>query len=264
VPYVPLAHAGRIAYAERGERRDGHPSAVLIHGAGASGALWSMALAQIARHAHAIAIDLPAHGASSPEGRALDGSGALSLTRYRDAVGELAGALCLGPSVLVGHSLGALVAVEAALAWPDKVRALVLCGAGPRLPPPEPLLRLLHEDPAEAPAWLAEHGLSPQARPSIKRGFAAAGAATSVEIGLVDFDIVRATDLGTRLGGVGCPMTWLDGADDRIVPIETAGMAERPGEIVTLPGVGHMVPIEAPGAVAEAVRAATGATSKPR
>jgi pimeloyl-ACP methyl ester carboxylesterase len=258
MPYVPLAHAGRIAYSERGERRDGRPSAVLIHGAGASGAIWSMALAQIARHGHAVAIDLPGHGASAAEGHALDGGAGLSLTRYRDAVGELAGALCLGPSVLVGHSLGALIAVEAALAWPDKVRALLLCGAGPRLPPPEPLLRLLREDPAEAPAWLAAHGLSPAARPPIRRGFAAAAAATPVEVGLADYEIVRATDLGTRLGGVRCPTTWLDGADDRIVPLTTPGMAERAGAIVTLPDVGHMIPIEAPGAVSEAVRAATG------
>ncbi len=259
MPYVPLAYAGRIAYAERGERRAERPSAVCIHGAAASGALWSMALARLARHGHAIAIDLPGHGASGRgaseiDGTALDGSTGLSLARYRDAVGELAGALCLGPSILVGHSLGALIAIEAALAWPDKVRALVLCGAGPRLPPPEPLLRLLRDAPDQGPAWLAEHGLSPQARPAIKRGFAAAGAAAPADVALRDFEIVAATDLRARVGGVACPITWLDGADDRIVPRETAGMAERPGAIVTLPAVGHMVPIEAPGAVAEAVR----------
>ena len=259
MPYVPLAHAGRIAYAERGERQTARPSALCIHGAGASGAIWSLALAQLARHNHTVAIDLPGHGASSDEGAAFDGSSALSLVRYRDAAGELAGALCLGPSVLVGHSLGALVAIEAALAWPDKVRALVLCGAGPRLPPPAPLLRLLREEPARAADWLAEHGLSPQARPTIKRGFAAASAAASAEVALADFAIVAATDLGGRLGGVSCPITWLDGADDRIVPSDSPGMAERPGAIVTLPNVGHMVPVEAPAAIAEAVRGATGA-----
>jgi pimeloyl-ACP methyl ester carboxylesterase len=258
VPYVPLARAGRIAYAERGERREGRPSALCIHGAGASGAIWSMALAQLARHSHAIAIDLPGHGASGSEGSAFDGTTGLSLTRYRDAAGELAGALCLGSSVLVGHSLGALVAIEAALAWPDKVRALVLCGAGPRLPPPAPLLRLLREDPTRAAEWLAEQGLSPQARPTIKRGFAAASAAASPEVALADFAIVAAADLGDRLGGVSCPITWLDGADDRIVPSDTPGMAARKGAIVTLPDVGHMVPVEAPAAIAEAVRGAIG------
>src|SRR4030095_8268059 len=129
MPYVALAHSGRIHYAERGERRAGRPSALLIHGAGASSAIWMMVLARVARTGHAVAIDLPGHGPSAAEGSALNGAGGLTLERYRDAAGELAGTLCLGPSVLVGHSLGALVAIEAALAWPDKVRALVLCAA---------------------------------------------------------------------------------------------------------------------------------------
>src|SRR6516164_8886212 len=130
MPYVPLAHAGRIHYAERGERRPGRSSAVFIHGAGGSSTIWGMVLPRVAgAGGHGVAIDLPGHGPSGLEGTALDGASGLSLERYRDAVGELAGALCLGRSVLVGHSLGASVAIEAALAWPDKVQALVLLGS---------------------------------------------------------------------------------------------------------------------------------------
>jgi pimeloyl-ACP methyl ester carboxylesterase len=252
MPYVALAHAGRVHYAERGERRVGRPSAVLIHGAGASSAIWMMVLTRVARGGHAIAIDLPGHGPSATEGAALDGAGGLTLARYRDAVGELAGTLCLGPSVLVGHSLGALVAIEAALAWPDKVRALVLCAAAPRLPVDPELARLLRDAPHGVIGWLAEHALSRAAKPAIRRGFLAAGEATPVDVTRADFEIVRATDLGARLEGLACPVTWLDGADDRIV----APTDGRSGEIVTLPGVGHLMPIEAPAAVADAVAAA--------
>lgn len=249
MPYVPLPRAGRIHFAERGERRAGRSSAVLIHGAGASSAIWMMVLARVARAGHAVAIDLPGHGASSVEGTALDGTAGLSLGRYRDAVGELAGTLCLGPSVLVGHSLGALVAIEAALAWPDKVRALVLVGAAPRLPPHGDLLRLLREDPTRVPAWLAEHALSPRAKPAVRRGFSAAGAVADPEVTRADYEIVRAVDLSTRMAAVACPMTWIDGTDDRIV----APVPGRSGEIVTVADAGHLLPIEAPGAVAEAV-----------
>ena len=63
MPYINLAHAGRVHYAERGERRPGRTSALLIHGAGASSAIWLMTLARVARAGHAIAIDLPGHGA---------------------------------------------------------------------------------------------------------------------------------------------------------------------------------------------------------
>jgi pimeloyl-ACP methyl ester carboxylesterase len=252
MPYVALAHSGRIHYAERGERRAGRPSALLIHGAGASSAIWMMVLARVARIGHAVAIDLPGHGPSATEGSALNGAGGLTLDRYRDAAGELAGTLCLGPSVLVGHSMGALVAIEAALAWPDKVRALVLCAAAPRLPNDPELERLLRTDPSGVIAWLADHALSPHARPTVRRGFLAAGDVTPPDVVRADFDIVRATDLGARIGALSCPVTWIDGADDRIVPA-TEG---RKGEIVTLPSVGHLTPIEAPAPVAQAIAAA--------
>src|SRR5438552_6501805 len=113
---MPFAH--RVHYADRGERRGGVVPALLVHGAGASSAIWMMALARVARATSALAIDLPGHGPSPVAGAPL------TIAGYRDAVGGLAAAACLGPSVLVGHSMGALVAIEAALAWPDKVRGL--------------------------------------------------------------------------------------------------------------------------------------------
>src|SRR6185369_14619462 len=100
MPYVALAHAGRVHYAERGERRPGRPSAVLIHGAGASSAIWMMVLARMARAGHAVAIDLPGHGPSATDGATLAGAQELTLARYRDAVGALTNTLCLGPSLL--------------------------------------------------------------------------------------------------------------------------------------------------------------------
>jgi pimeloyl-ACP methyl ester carboxylesterase len=254
MPFVRTAHGARLHYAERGERAgpkgrdESAPPVLLIHGAGASSAIWMMAMARIARLARVVAIDLPGHGPSPlPEG----GAAAASISAYRDASGALAGALGLGPSVLVGHSMGALVAIEAALAWPDKVRGLVLCAAAPRLPVSDELLALLRDEPARAPEWIAAHGLSPRARPAVRRGFVAAGLVTPPEVTLADFEAVRAADLTDRVRSLTCPTLWLDGADDAIVgPVQPDA---RPGEAHRLDGVGHLVPIEAPAAVAEAV-----------
>src|SRR4029079_18211134 len=149
-------------------------------------------------------------------------------------------------------SLGALVAIEAALAWPDKVRGLILCAAAPRLTVDPELARLLRDDPHAVIAWLADAALSPRARPAVRRGFLAAGEATPIDVTRADFDIVRATDVSARLAALTCPVTWLDGADDRIVPATD----DRAGAIARLPDVGHLIPIEAPAAVAEAVAAA--------
>jgi pimeloyl-ACP methyl ester carboxylesterase len=200
-----------------------------------------------------VAIDLPGHGPSEL------GDGPLTLERYRDAVGGLAATLCLGPSVLVGHSLGALVAIEAALAWPDKVRALVLCAAAPRMPVDPEVFRLLRDDPEGFVPWLADHTLSPRAKPAVRRGFLAAnvvaGASTARAVAIADFEIVRATDLTERLSSIACPVTWLDGVDDGMVPAAQR-TSDRPGTIVSVPDAGHLLPIEAPAAIAELVSAA--------
>jgi pimeloyl-ACP methyl ester carboxylesterase len=95
---------------------------------------------------------------------------------------------------------------------------------------------------------LVERGLSPRAKPAVRRVFAAAGV-VAPETTLADFEAVRATELGTRVRSLTCPVLWLDGADDGIVGA-TDG---RPGVVRTLEGVGHLVPIEAPGAVAEGI-----------
>ena len=76
MPYVPLA-AGRLHYAERGERSPDRPSTLFIHGAGGSAVLWSMVLARVARHTHAVAVDLPGHGPSEV------GAGPLTLERSK-------------------------------------------------------------------------------------------------------------------------------------------------------------------------------------
>jgi pimeloyl-ACP methyl ester carboxylesterase len=247
LPFASLPRGGRVHYAERGQPRDGAAPVLLVHGAGASSAVWAIVMSRLARVARAVAIDLPGHGASPPPGDATS----LTLAGYRDSVGALSEALALGPSVLVGHSMGGMVAIDAALTWPEKVEALVLCGTAPRLPVREDLLALIREDHARVPEWMAEHGLSPRVKPAVRRGFVAAGTVTPADVMLADFAAVRATDLTARLHALSCPLVWLDGADDRIAPAHGG----RPGDVRTLEGVGHVVPVEAPGAVVEAVTA---------
>jgi pimeloyl-ACP methyl ester carboxylesterase len=220
---------------------------LLIHGAGSSSAVWMTVLARLGRLTRAVAIDLPGHGPSPSPPADASGRVEPSLAALRDACGALAAALCLGRAVLVGHSMGALVALDAALAWPDKVAGLVLCAAAPRLPITPEAAQVLRDDAARFPTWLAERALSPAAKPAVRRGFVAAGIATTREAAAADYALIAATDLSSRVGGLTCPVVWIDGADDTLVPAAPG----RRGEVITLPGVGHLTPIEAPSAVAE-------------
>ena len=245
--YIALAHSGRIHYAERGERRAARPSALLIHGAGASSAIWMMVLARVARAGHAVAIDLPGHGPSATEGTALDGTPGLTLARYRDAVGELAGTLCSAPRCSSG-TRWARWSRRRRAGVADKVRGW--CCARRRACRSTELAGCCAPIPS-GPAVARGHALSPR-RPAVRRGFLAAGEATPAAVTRADFEIVRATDVSARIGALACPVIWLDGADDRIV----AAADGRKGAITTLPDVGHLTPIEAPAAVADAIAAA--------
>lgn len=80
---------------------------------------------------HVVAPDLRGHGASDhPEGRA-----SYSLDRFTSDMVDLVDALGWGRFVLVGHSMGGMVAQLVALRRPERVRALALLNTSPG--PPE-------------------------------------------------------------------------------------------------------------------------------
>src|SRR5262245_4257535 len=86
------------------------PAILFLHGAGQDHTTWQLPARYFAWHGRAaLAPDLPAHGRS--EGPALE-----SVAHMGRWVGELLDAAGLGEAALVGHSLGAAVALEAAAA----------------------------------------------------------------------------------------------------------------------------------------------------
>ena len=119
---------------------DGVP-VLLVHGFSTSWQLWAdtgwtRALEQAGRAW--IAPDLPGHGAS-PKPHEPDAYTSAALVEALAAVGD-------GPADVIGYSLGGELALELALAHPDRVRRLVVGGIGARRP-----------NTAEATAMLYEH-----------------------------------------------------------------------------------------------------------
>ncbi|MFI4973998.1 MAG: acetoin dehydrogenase dihydrolipoyllysine-residue acetyltransferase subunit [Caulobacterales bacterium] len=93
---------------------------VLLHGFGADLNNWLFNVEPLSAAAPVIAIDLPGHGASSKD----VGDG--SLESLAAAVGQALGALGIEQAHLVGHSLGAAVAMRLALDSPGLARSLTL------------------------------------------------------------------------------------------------------------------------------------------
>jgi len=98
----------------------GHgPTVVLVHGLGSRAEHWLPVARDLARDHRVVLVELPGHGiAAMPRGLTLDDA-ALALDRALAEQGD-------GPVVLVGHSVGGLVAAAEALRAPRRVRALVL------------------------------------------------------------------------------------------------------------------------------------------
>jgi pimeloyl-ACP methyl ester carboxylesterase len=98
------------------------PTVVLVHGLGSRIEHWLPVARRLALTHRVALVELPGHGVTPlPRPLTLDGV-AISLER---ALGELGPA----PVLLVGHSLGGLVAARAALNRPDRVSGLVLVDA---------------------------------------------------------------------------------------------------------------------------------------
>jgi pimeloyl-ACP methyl ester carboxylesterase len=109
----------RLRYAIGG---DG-PPLLLVHGLGGTIENWRALAPPLAARHRVLVPDLPGHGHSAtlPEARDVDA--------LAEAALGIAGAEDLGRAVWVGHSLGGLVALRAAVLQPDAVRGLVLAAA---------------------------------------------------------------------------------------------------------------------------------------
>jgi 3-oxoadipate enol-lactonase len=92
---------------------------VLLHGFGGAASNWTLVAPELADRAHVIVPDLPGHG----------GSSALPAPpETLDPFAERVAHLLAEPAVVVGHSLGGVLALRLAVRRPELVRGLVLAG----------------------------------------------------------------------------------------------------------------------------------------
>jgi pimeloyl-ACP methyl ester carboxylesterase len=224
---------------------------IWLHGWGRRGQDFAEAATELARRGVAsVALDLPGFGASPVPSRA---GGA---RRYAELVMPALAEVGEGPFVLVGHSFGGTVACVLAANHPTMVRALVLSGA--------PLLRRPSTKKSpwayRALRWLhARKLVSGQRMEAARQKYGSRDYRNATGVMREVLVISVNESYEDELKHLNVPVTLLWGEEDREVPL---GVAARASERLTtthtlraLPGIGHLLPSEAPSELANVVGA---------
>ena len=158
-PTRPRAHLAAVMGVRTVWLEAGPPDAppvVLLHGLGATNASMLPVLADLAHDHRVLAPDVPGSGSSAAPASPYSSAWFAAWLAEFQAVTASRGA------VLVGNSLGGRIALEAGLAHPAQVRALVLLAPSPafrRLREYVPVVRLLPPELARLPVPELSHRL---------------------------------------------------------------------------------------------------------
>ncbi len=246
-----MPQLGEIYYTQSGNPMPGHPSLVLIHGAGGSHLDWPGQLRRLPGEA-VYALDLPGHGKS-------EGVGRQSIAAYAQAVLRWLEEMLLDPAILVGHSMGGAVAQTLALLAPERTAGLVLIGSGARLRVNQSLLESLRAERTfpQAVEQIMSWSFSPSAPESLLRLSQERMLQTRPPVFHGDLLACDAFDSTETIGALPeMPALVICGAADKMMPERHSRfLAEKiAGAILkVVPEAGHMVTLEQPAAVAEAV-----------
>ena len=228
------------------------PSIIFIHGVLNDHSVWILQSRYLAHHGwNVLAIDLPGHCRSAGEPPATVEAAADFIVALMDAAG-------LARAVLVGHSLGALVALEAAARAPQRVPQLVLVGVAAPMKVSPALLEASLNEPMKALAMVNVFSRSTLAAPPSALGpgtwvYGASMAlgrrvlASNRRVNLFHTGFLacdRYTGAETAMTKVLCPVLFLLGSADQMTPPKAAqSLVKKAADcrVVLLPGGHHQM-----------------------
>jgi pimeloyl-ACP methyl ester carboxylesterase len=247
-----------------GERGRTRPLIVFLHGAGMDHSVWALQSRWFAHHGFDVAaVDFPGHGGSA--GPPLADIGAMA-----EWTARLIASAGAERAALVGHSMGALVALETAGRHPSRVANLGLIGVAETMPVHPDLLAAAAANSPDAIAMVSLWSLGV---PATRGGNPTPGlwmlggterllerAAPGVlRNALAACDSYAGANAAAER--VACPTTLVLGERDQMTPAKSGrALAERirGARVVAIPGAGHMLMSERPDEVLAALRAGVG------
>lgn len=215
---------------------------VFIHGAGGTGAKFRGVEEKVGG-APCRVLDLPGHGKTG-------GAGYNSISAYADWVNEQLGD---EEVILVGHSMGGMIGIEAAASNPN-IKGLVLDASHYEMPVHPKIL----EDLAAGtfPDFLFKASYSKEASEDLLAEERAQISWVKTEVVHDDFFACGQYQGADTFAQLTIPVLAVYGAEDKLLP---KGAAERASELngnvqtKTIPGSGHYIMLEQPEAFAQAL-----------
>ncbi len=252
---------GRVFAATGGRPFDpAKPCVVFIHGAGMDHTVWQLQTRYFAHHGRSVlALDLPGHGRS-------DGPLRESIDAMAAWLMNLLDVAEVNEAALVGHSMGALIALTAAAQTPERVTALALLGAGARMPVHPELQAAADQGDHLALDLITSWAFGRRAHLGGHRGpglWMTGGGLRLLERsaqGVVANDLRAcdtAGDVSPLAEKVVCPALFVLGQQDVMTPVKAARRlieAMPEARSVVLPGCGHMMMVEQPDQTLDALR----------
>lgn len=227
---------------------------VLVHGAGDNRWMWWEQVPVLSRRFRLLTYDVRGFGESEL------GEGEVSMGLLGEDLHQLLKALGIGSAYVLGYSMGGRIGLQATLAYPQAVKALVLANSGVGATPPSPeaqerrkrLIGLLEQGNIEA---VSEEMTKLSFSPGLKeRDPARFGRYKAMKLRNDPHQFARvwgalAAASPPNLSRLNCPVLVIAGEHDSFMPLAAAKSTHAAivGSRLEVLPTGHAAAIEAPG-----------------
>lgn len=227
---------------------------MLVHGWSCDRSVWRHVVPMLAADRQVVTLDLPGHGSSGHDRTRW------TIEAFGRDVAKVVEAAVEGPVVLVGHSMGGDVILDAARLLPGRVSGLVWIDVYARLAEdvsPRAIDRTVAPIRASfrsGTETFVRGMFLPDADPAVVAEVVSlmAGAPPRIAVPLLSAAMENAARVPTLLAELGLPVVAMNPAEP---PSDATSLAGHGVRLVPLPGVGHFPMLERPAEFAQVLSA---------